>query len=90
MTTTDTAAHHQVGMDLAKHAGDRVSKVMLDVLSLCESRQQASMVAFQVLGVVAAQACGVITKHVEDIEKMDAPDMLNLMADMMREAKNDR
>jgi hypothetical protein len=80
--------HDQIGMDLGKHAGDRASKAMRDALSLCEDSAQASMVAFQVLGVIAAQACGVVTEHLGiNLDELDSAAMMELMADLFREVK---
>lgn len=100
MTTSDArqskwsegmTASDQIGMDLATHASERASKIMLDTFAMCDSPAQASMVAFKVLGVVAAQACGVITAHLGvKIDDIDSAGMLELMADMMREVKDDR
>lgn len=81
-----TDLHDQVGMDLAKHASDKASKAMLDALSLCDTPAQASMVGFRVLAVIAAQACGAMTKHhCISIEGLSSADMLELMATIMRE-----
>lgn len=78
--------HDQVGMDLVRHAGDRVAEIMADTFVLCDSPSQASMVAIQVLGTVGAQACGVITSHLGiKIDDLRTPEMLELIADMMRE-----
>jgi hypothetical protein len=75
-------------MDLARHAGDRASKAMLDALALCEDSAQATMVAFQVLGVIAAQACGVVAKHLGiNRDELDSAAMMELMADLFREVK---
>ena len=83
--------HDQVGMDLARHAGDRVAEIMANTFALCDSPSQASMVAIQVLGTVGAQACGVITSHLGiKIDDLRTPEMLELMADMLREVKIDR
>ena len=78
--------HDRVGMDLAHHAGDRVAEIMENTFALCDSPSQASMVAIQVLGTVGAQACGVITSHLGiKIDDLRTPEMLELIADMMRE-----
>jgi hypothetical protein len=79
--------HDQIGIDLAKHAGDRAAKAMLEAIGLCETRAQASMVAFQVMGIVAAQACAAINAHQGN--RVESPaDMLEAMASLMRKAKD--
>lgn len=89
--TESWPVHDQVGMDLAKHASDRASKVMIQTLELCDTHAQASMVAFHVLGVIAAQACGVITKHLEiEISDLGSAELLELMADLMKEVESGR
>lgn len=86
-----TELNDTIGRDIARHASEKASKAMRNAISLCDSKTQASMVAFEVLGVIAAQACGVITNHLDmDLGEMESADMLQLMADMMREVKNDR
>lgn len=79
----------KIGMDLAKTAGDRASQAMLDALSLCETKQQAVMVAMSVLGTVAAQASGAIAASTGmDVSEKDAPEMLEQMARLMRQARS--
>lgn len=78
----------KIGMDLAKTAGDRASQTMLDALSICETPQQAAMVAITVLSIVAAQACGAINASLGvKIDDKDAPEMLEQIAQMMRSAR---
>lgn len=89
MKLTDSLPlHDQIGMDLAKHAGDKASKAMLDAVALCDSSAQASMVAFTVLGVIAAQACGVVTAHLGiNRDDLDSAAMMELMADLFRDVQ---
>lgn len=78
--------HDQIGMDLAEHASQKASAVMLNALSLCDTRAQATMVAFKVLAVLSAQAAGVFAKQVDvKLEDMSAADILQMMAGIMRE-----
>lgn len=84
-------SHDQIGMDLARHAGDRAEKVMLDAFKLCDSPAQTSMVAIQVLGIVAANACGALTaSYGLAIPHASTVEMLELLTELMREAETER
>lgn len=83
-------SHDHIGMDLARHAGERASEAMMHAIRLCESPGQASMVAFHVLGVVAAQAAGVLSKTYGVKLDGDAVSMLEMLTEIMREVSTDQ
>lgn len=74
----------RVGMDLAEHASKRVSDALLQALSLCETKQQATMVAFKVVSIVAAQAGAVFAANSGDKSaKLTSPEVLRMVADIL-------
>lgn len=83
--------HDQIGIDLAKHAGDRASKVMLEAFSLCETPEQAKMVALEVVGTIAAQAAGAFVAGTDmNPGDLSASELLSIMADLMKEVDQRR
>lgn len=84
-------SHDQVGMDIARHAGERANAAMMDAISLCETPQQVNMVAFQVLGIIAASSAGILSKNLSiKIDGKDTVAILEMLTEIMRDARDTR